>query len=166
MVTFLLIAILLVLLFGAAIVRKIAAKVVLGALVALMIVLLLGRCSKSDEPITDELYVESVNYAIPETLAEVKAKVSEYAWDFQMSADQYPTTFALLGEKRFGEANELLKWAAAVGAQSPKCDNVGASDVSETSSRKNLLFFVDCDNGKRIWVSEAKAEAAKLKWQK
>ncbi len=128
-------------------------------------IMLVSSCSDEKTSDFDEPLVEPITYPIPKTLDEVRNKVSASAWKFEMTIEQYPSTFEMLGSQRFDEANELLKWAAAVGAESSKCNKVGTSDVSDKSNRQNLLFFVDCENWERIWVSEEMALEAKLKWE-
>lgn len=147
---------------------KLMNKSILNGVLLLSTTVLIGGCGEEpdfDEPLTEPM-VEPVTYPVPKTLTELRSKISDFAWNFEMAAEEYPTTFTILGAQRFDEANSLLKWAAAVGAESPKCDKVDVSDVSEKSDRRNLLFFVDCVNWERIWVSEKNAKDARLKWEK
>lgn len=162
MVVALLIVIILILLFGATVIRVAIARIALVGLAGILAIALL--VPKSDEPESSEA-IPPFQYPVPATFDELRAKAGS-AWDYQMDPADYPDTFAELGEAAFDRANDLSRWAAAVAAESADCDHAGSSDVSNTSTRSRLRFFVDCDNGVRIWVDQGEAEAARARWNK
>ena len=72
-----------------------------------------------------------------------------------MTRRGYPKTYSALGASRFREANILLPSAAKIASENSQCNKVSYVGLSNSNSTKgNLWFFVDCNNGARIWVSE------------
>jgi hypothetical protein len=66
----------------------------------------------------------------------------------------YPKTFAKFGEKFVLNEIQLARVAGAQAmARDENCDRVLFSDLSDKSTRDNVVVFVDCANGYRIWHS-------------
>lgn len=162
MIVALLMVIILILLLGATAVKTVIARMALVALAGFFAIVLLVPRQDDPTPPEEPLFVQ---YPVPTTLDELRAKTGS-AWDYRMKPADYPDTFAKLGEAAFNRANDLSRWAAAVAAESADCDRAGSSDVSDISTRSRLRFFVDCDNGVRIWVNEGDAEDARARWTK
>lgn len=55
---------------------------------------------------------------------------------------------------RLKEIASFRKQAAEKAIDSGKCDSVIASELSDKSTLKNLNFWVDCNNGERIYLDE------------
>lgn len=81
--------------------------------------------------------------------------VSKYT---EADRKHYPKLFARLGDRVF-EAERLGHKAAQLAIRTSKCDRVVYVDVSESSTRDDLQFFVDCDNETRVRVSESEIKA-------
>lgn len=68
----------------------------------------------------------------------------------------YPKTFAAWGEKGIERINALMRPAAEIIASSPGCDRLDVLDLSNqrSSPPDNIVFFADCANGKRFYITE------------
>ena len=73
-----------------------------------------------------------------------------------MTRDDYPKTFAKWGAAGVKKINELAPRAAAFAARSSECDRVEIVELSDARSipGKSIVFFADCRNGKRFYVSD------------
>lgn len=69
----------------------------------------------------------------------------------------YPKTFAEWGPAGVRKINSLLRAAAEKAALSPDCDRVELVELSGERSvpGKKIVFFVDCANRARIYISES-----------
>ena len=74
-----------------------------------------------------------------------------------MTKDAYPKTFSKWGAAGMKKINGLAQKAAEHAARSPECDRVDIVDLSDSRSvpGKSIVFFVDCANGKRFYVSDS-----------
>lgn len=78
-----------------------------------------------------------------------------------MDRESFGDTYAKLGTGQFQNANDLMHWAAiAAVAQSNACDRVAMVNVSDRSTRDNIVWFVDCNNKQRIFIEQPQAEDA------
>lgn len=73
----------------------------------------------------------------------------------KITRDQYPKTFAQWGAKGVAEINRLAPLAAEKAAASSECNAVEVVDLSSQRSTppKDIVFFVDCANFKRFYIS-------------
>lgn len=72
-----------------------------------------------------------------------------------ITKEEYPKLYAAWGKSGFKRINDLLPLAAEKAALSPSCDKVSYVGVSERSVlKKEIIFFVDCENGERFYISE------------
>jgi hypothetical protein len=73
-----------------------------------------------------------------------------------ITKQSYPKTFAQWGAAGVEKINTLAPLAAAQAAKSPECDRVEIVELSGNRSTpgKSIVFFVDCANGKRFYISE------------
>lgn len=73
-----------------------------------------------------------------------------------ITREQWPKTFAAWGEQGIERINALMQPAAEIAASSPECDKLeilGLSD-SRSSPPDIIVFYADCANGKRFYVTE------------
>jgi hypothetical protein len=82
-------------------------------------------------------------------------KIDPYAVS-KITKSQYPKLYAKWGANGFKKINTLAPRAAEKAAMSPECDRVALVEVSDNRSvpGKEIVFFVDCENGKRFYISE------------
>lgn len=82
-------------------------------------------------------------------------KISQSAFS-AYTKEQYPNTFSKYGS-RINEIEGLRKKAAEVPVDSGKCDYVLTSELSvdDKSTVNNPIFWIDCRNGQRIYISES-----------
>lgn len=72
-----------------------------------------------------------------------------------MTADFYPKTAAEWGSAGLKRLNDLMLKAAEKAAASGDCDAVADANLSDRSiPKKEAVFFVDCANGQRFYISE------------
>lgn len=91
--------------------------------------------------------------------ADAKAKVP-----FEpvlMTSSGYPKIYKQLGPAKFDAANSLMSWAALAAANSKQCSEVTDIGVSDKSTRRAVVWFVDCKNSERFMISEAQAVAVR-----
>lgn len=92
----------------------------------------------------------------PSRVVDPKSKISKDAI-IPMTQKGYPKTYKAWGSKYIQRMNkELMPKAALLVAHSAKCDRVISVDLSDNRStpKKEAVFFVDCENGERFYVSE------------
>lgn len=72
----------------------------------------------------------------------------------------YPKLYQKWGDKGVARLNNALPLAALKAAKSPECDRVEVVDVSDQRSQPptQAVFFVDCANGKRFYMTMAELE--------
>lgn len=75
----------------------------------------------------------------------------------------YPKLYQQWGEKGIKEINAMLPLAAQKAAASPECDKVEIVELSGNRSvpGKNAVFFADCKNGKRFYISQSDLKSDK-----
>ncbi len=68
----------------------------------------------------------------------------------------YPKTYAAWGEKGIERINALMQPAAELIASSPGCDRLELLELSNVRSSPpdNIVFFADCKNGTRFFITE------------
>ncbi|MFB0613703.1 hypothetical protein [Aurantiacibacter poecillastricola] len=82
-----------------------------------------------------------------------------------MDRESFGDTYSKLGTGQFQTANDLMHWAAiAAVAQGNACDRVAMVNVSDRSTRDNIVWFVDCDNKARVFIEQREAEDAKQRF--
>ncbi|EER62425.1 hypothetical protein AcdelDRAFT_0109 [Acidovorax delafieldii 2AN] len=69
----------------------------------------------------------------------------------------YPNTYAAWGEKGIECINALMQPAAEIVASSPGCDRLEVLELSNqrSSPPDNIVFFADCANGNRFYITES-----------
>lgn len=73
-----------------------------------------------------------------------------------ITKDAWPETYKKWGKAGVDKINSLMKPAAELIAASPDCDAVDYISLSGDRSApgKNIVFFADCANRKRLYISE------------
>jgi len=80
-----------------------------------------------------------------------------------MDRKNYPKTFQKWGASGVKKIDELRKSAAQFAAGSLECDKVAISELSDSRSSPpdNIVILVDCENGKRFYLSAADIKEAR-----
>ena len=76
----------------------------------------------------------------------------------EMTPKSFPKMYSRLGKQAFERANSLIKPAALKALENPNCDRVDTVSFSEKSTQRSIRYFVDCQNGQRVLLSEADLE--------
>lgn len=94
------------------------------------------------------------------TAIAANPKIAEYAVS-PITQKGYPKLYAEWGAEKIKEVNELMPLAAEKIAASSECDKVEIVGLSTQRSSPNgdMVFFVDCLNGKRFYVSRAELKS-------
>lgn len=96
----------------------------------------------------------------PEVIKEpIKPAVKpvDYSYiSYEITKKDYPKTYARWGGKWIGDINTLMPIAVARVASNSKCDTPVNADLSDNRStpKKEAVFYVDCSNGERFYVSQ------------
>lgn len=82
----------------------------------------------------------------------------------EITKDGAPKAFKAWGKDWIGKINDLQPRVAALAAKVPDCSEVQTVALSDTKSepRKRPVFFVDCSNSVRIFVSSADVESGAM----
>ena len=91
----------------------------------------------------------------PETHPKIPASMLK-----PMKKEHNPKLYKEWGADWFKKLNKMLPQAALIAAESDRCDQVIWVDVSgqRSTPRQNAVFFVDCKNGERFYVSQGDIE--------
>lgn len=82
-----------------------------------------------------------------------------------MDRESFSDTYSNLGAAQFQNANKLAHWAAiAAVVQGNTCDRVAMVNVSDRSTRDNIVWFADCENKQRIFIEQSQAEDAQKRF--
>lgn len=86
----------------------------------------------------------------------IDGKIAPSVREFKYDKKTYPKLYKQWGEKAVNEMNGYLPRIAEHVAREDSCDAVESVDISDARSNpkaKQMVFFVDCSNGKRFFVS-------------
>lgn len=86
----------------------------------------------------------------------IDGKIDPFVREFKYDKKNYPKLYKKWGEKAVNEMNGYLPRIAEHVAREDSCDAVESVDISDARSNpkaKQMVFFVDCRNGKRFFVS-------------
>jgi hypothetical protein len=88
-------------------------------------------------------------------------KIAEYAVS-PITQKGYPKLYAEWGAAKIKEVNGLQPLAAEKVSASSECDKVEIVGLStqRSSPKGEIVFFVDCANGKRFYVSKTELKSA------
>ncbi|ENX3935026.1 hypothetical protein V3M09_002215, partial [Neisseria gonorrhoeae] len=87
---------------------------------------------------------------------KIDGKIASGVREFKYDKKAYPKLYKQWGEKAVNEMNGYLPRIAEHIAREDSCDAVETVDISDSRSNpkaKQMVFFVDCRNGKRFFVS-------------
>lgn len=87
---------------------------------------------------------------------KIDGKIASGVREFKYDKKAYPKLYKQWGEKAVKEMNGYLPRVAEHVAREDSCDAVESVDISDARSNpkaKQMVFFVDCRNGKRFFVS-------------
>lgn len=87
---------------------------------------------------------------------KIDGKIASGVREFKYDKKAYPKLYKQWGEKAVNEMNGYLPRIAEHVAREDSCDAVETVDISDSRSNpkaKQMVFFVDCRNGKRFFVS-------------
>lgn len=87
---------------------------------------------------------------------KIDGKIASGVREFKYDKKTYPKLYKQWGEKAVKEMNGYLPRIAEHVARESSCDAVESVDISDARSNpkaKQMVFFVDCRNGKRFFVS-------------
>ena len=113
------------------------------------ILLFVAMCAVPKKELTPEENAAAGKQRIDEKIAP---SVREFKYDKKT----YPKLYKQWGEKAVKEMNGYLPRIAEHVAREDSCDAVESVDISDARSNpkaKQMVFFVDCRNGKRFFVS-------------
>lgn len=82
-----------------------------------------------------------------------EGKIEDYALEPYTAKGGFEKTIKKYNS-RLNEITKLRKLAAEKVIDSGKCDTVIASELSDSSTLKHMKFWVDCNNGERIYLDE------------
>jgi len=100
---------------------------------------------------------ESTPTATPAAAADPKTKISPYVFDADEKSD-FPKLAKKLGAS-WSRLQPTREAAALHVAANSKCDFVEVAEASDKSTKSNIVIFVDCRNGERMYVSESDLKA-------
>ena len=126
--------------------RLIKIKLIVGGF---FILLFVAMCAVPKKELTPEEKAAAGKQRIDEKIAP---SVREFKYDKKT----YPKLYKQWGEKAVKEMNGYLPRIAEHVAREDSCDAVESVDISDARSNpkaKQMVFFVDCRNGKRFFVS-------------
>ncbi|GDY37682.1 hypothetical protein [Acidovorax sp. NB1] len=86
--------------------------------------------------------------------------IAEYAV-IPITEKNYPKTYAAWGALGVERINALMQPAAEIVASSPGCDRLELLELSNVRSSPpdNIVFFADCKNGRRFFITESDVAA-------
>lgn len=87
---------------------------------------------------------------------KIDGEIASGVREFKYDKKTYPKLYKQWGEKAVKEMNGYLPRIAEHVARENSCDAVESVDISDARSNpkaKQMVFFVDCRNGKRFFVS-------------
>ena len=117
--------------------------------------------SNNTEAITETASEQTTTPEVKEEISkeakkvDLSSKIAKGA-DSPMTRKGYPKTYKTWGKAYFNRINEMLPKVALKVAESDKCDIVSYVGLSDNRStpRKEAVFFADCKNGERFYISE------------
>lgn len=92
-----------------------------------------------------------------DAVADPKTKISPSIFDADEKKD-FPKLASKLGSS-WSRLQTSREAAALHVAANSKCDFVETTEASDKSTKANIVFFVDCRNGERMYVSESDLKA-------
>lgn len=134
------------------------------AVVLFLAIIIIGQitaCRSNDKP-NDRIEQQPTQQKSNEII-EDEGRISPDAV-LPITKQGYPKLYAKWGDDGIRRINELMPLAAEKAAASPDCDEVIIVDISTQRSipGKKIVFFVDCENGERFYVSDSDLQEENL----
>lgn len=121
-------------------------------LLLLALIPLISACSSEpNTQNTDNSVVES------EAATEVDKPKADYSdVVYEITKDEYPKIYSTWGKEWIDKINNMMPLAVEAVAANTKCDSPEMIGLSENRStpKKEAVFFVDCANYERFFVSQ------------
>lgn len=92
----------------------------------------------------------------PESINDLPKPISEYVYT-KYTKDQFPRLYQNWGDEWVAKISELEKKAVhKIANERNSCDSIEMAALSENKStpKKEAVFFIDCANGERFYVSQ------------
>jgi hypothetical protein len=107
------------------------------------------------------VFLIQIGIFIPKSLEA--APISTWAVS-DITKNEYPKIYSQWGSAWVKKLNKMQHQVAEKAALSPECDTVDIVALSEQMSvpKKSPVFFVDCENGKRFYISHSDLESANI----
>ena len=127
---------------------------------AIIIIGQVTACRNDDKP-NDRIEQQQTQKS--NEIIEEEDRISPYAV-LPITKQGYPKLYAKWGDDGVRRINSLMPLAAEKAATSPDCDKVIIVDISTQRSipGKKIVFFVDCENGERFYVSDSDLQEENL----
>lgn len=86
---------------------------------------------------------------------DIKSKIPDNVY-WMMTKKDFPKAYKQWGQKGLDKINSLAPQVSELVAKSKKCDVLSEVALSDAKSKpkKNIVFFADCKNGERFYISE------------
>lgn len=118
-----------------------------GLVAVAAVALLLAGCGGSDDTGEDE--------SQPEAASQPAKSLADTIWH-GYTKESFPKIYGIAGEDTFAGINDKVVQAAEIVDRKGMCDQVVDASPSQTRSTKgNLVFFVDCADKSRFYISES-----------
>ena len=124
-----------------------------GCLLVILVVILGFVVLALVAPFVDKRGDAPASAASPSRTADPRTKVSPYVFEADDKAN-FPKLARKLGSSWF-RLQSVREAAAVHVATSGKCDYVEVAEASDRSTSEDIVIFVDCRNGQRMYVSES-----------
>lgn len=127
-----------------------AGKIILWLFIGFVVLALLGNCIKQPGTATH-------NHIEEHKSQQAESKVSPDIMNFRYTKQSYPKLYRQWGDAAMEKINQLMPKAALHVAKESSCDRVENVDLSDSRSTPSdkIVFFVDCANKNRFFVSES-----------
>lgn len=129
--------------------------------VVILLSMFLSRCDNTDVNTTTESYRASpvkektIEEKNDEVLAKAQAEFDLRSVASEYTAEAYPETYKKWGDAWMTRVNQALYPAVIQASKNSKCDKPNQIGISDKSTpKKELIFYVNCDNLEQIIVSE------------
>ena len=128
-------------------------KLIVGGIFVLLFV---AMCAMPKKELTPEERAVADKAEAAAEKQKIDGKIASGVREFKYDKKAYPKLYKKWGEKAVEEMNGYLPRIAEHVAREDSCDTVESVDISDARSNpkaKQMVFFVDCRNGKRFFVS-------------
>lgn len=106
-------------------------------------------------------YIALVAILFYSTTSLANPKIADHAI-YPITQKGYPRLYSQWGPEGVRKINQLMPLAAEKAASSNSCDKVDIVEISQSRSspKGNIVFFADCMNGKRFYITDRDLETS------